>query len=114
MGKAEYYGLVPHIRIELSDFKISPREIRLRPGRAVILDITNSGPGKHDFTAPDFFEKAVINPADRRFVTNGKVKVAVGDTVAVNLVPAAGNYSMKCGHLFHATSGMSGGIHVTW
>ncbi len=99
-------------RVELANFDFAPKELHLRAGQPVTLVIANLASGGHDFSAPEFFAAARIEPADAALVTDGEVDVPGKSTRTVHLVPAAGTYKLTCTHTMHAMFGMKGTIVV--
>src|SRR6478735_84976 len=99
-------------RVELSNFDFAPHELHLRAGQPVALVLANIASGGHDFSAPEFFAAARIEPADAALVTEGEIDVPAKSTRTVHLVPAAGTYKLSCTHMMHAMFGMRGTIVV--
>lgn len=99
-------------RVELSNFDFVPREIHLHAGQATTLVLANLASGGHDFSAPDFFAAARVEPADAALVVDGEVDVPAKQTRTIHLVPAAGTYKLSCTHTMHAMFGMKGTIVV--
>ena len=100
------------VTVQLSNFSFTPNSIQLRAGAPTTLHLQNSAHGGHNFSAPKFFAAARIDPKSAAFVRNGAVEVPGGGAVNVTLVPAAGNYRLKCTHTLHSTFGMKGTILV--
>lgn len=75
-----------------------------------MLHFTNAGSGGHNFSAEGFFASALypsgVGP------DGGVVELRKGATADVSLVPASGQYQVKCSHFLHATMGMTGEIVV--
>ena len=106
-------GLEPaEQRVELSNFDFTPHEIHLHAGQAVTLVLANVASGGHDFSAPEFFAAARIEPGDAGLIDDGEIEVPAKSTRTVHLVPAAGTYKLACTHTFHAAFGMKGMIVV--
>ena len=103
---------LPEQRVELSNFDFAPREIHLRAGQAVTLVLANVASGGHDFSAPEFFAAARVEPGDVGLIDDGEIEVPGKSTRIVHLVPAAGTYKLTCTHTFHAAFGMKGTIVV--
>ena len=103
---------VSHVDVVLADFSYSPKTIRLNEGQKVTLRLINQGSGGHNFSAPEFFGKAQIDPASAPLIRKGKVEVKKGATVDLTLTPAAGQYKLKCTHFLHSGFGMKGRIVV--
>ena len=99
-------------RVTLSNFDFTPHELHLRAGQPVALVLANVASGGHDFSAPEFFAAARIEPADAALVSRGEVDVPGGATRTIHLVPAAGSYKLTCTHTMHAMFGMKGTIVV--
>lgn len=99
-------------RVELSSFDFTPRELHLRAGQPVALVLRNTASGGHDFSAPEFFAAAQVQPGDAALVVDGEVEVPARSTRTVHLIPAAGRYRLTCTHTLHALFGMKGTIVV--
>lgn len=101
------------VQVQLANYSFSPSTIVLDHGRPYVLRLVNVASGGHDFTAADFFAKAAMAPADRRWIQEGAVEVPSGQVREIRLTaPAAGSYKLKCTHSFHKLFGMSGKIVV--
>lgn len=102
------------IEIQLANYKYSPASIVLDHGQSYVLRLRNVAGGGHDFTAPDFFEAAKVDPEDQVWLTEGQVEVPSGliRDIRVTAPAAPGRYKIKCTHAFHAMFGMSGWIVV--
>jgi plastocyanin len=100
------------VTVALSSFKFAPQTIRLRAGQPVVLRLENVGSGGHDFSAPAFFRAASVRPQDAGKLTGGSVDVGGRESVDIALVPAAGQYPLRCTHAFHSMFGMKGSIIV--
>jgi plastocyanin len=99
------------VEVRLSSFDFTPSDIRLRAGQPVVLRLTNSGRGGHNFAAPQFFAAAQV-AAGRDLVRGGAIEVPSRQTVSVRLTPARGTYRLRCTHTLHSTFGMRGRIVV--
>lgn len=102
----------PKVDVVLADFSFTPRTIQLHAGQRIVLHLANQGSGGHNFSAPDFFAAASIDPASAALVKKGKVEVKKGAAVAIPLTPKAGRYTIKCTHFLHSGFGMKGEIIV--
>jgi plastocyanin len=100
------------VGVELSNFKFNPAAIQLSAGAPTTLHLQNASGGGHNFSAPEFFAAAKIDPRSAALVRRGTVEVPGHGAVDVSLVPAAGTYKLKCSHAFHSTFGMTGTITV--
>lgn len=100
------------VDVVLSDFDYSPKALQLQQGQAYRLHFVNQGSGGHNFSAPDFFASARLDPADAAAITKGKIEVPEGESRDVRLVPAAGSYKVRCAHFMHSAFGMKGSITV--
>lgn len=99
-------------RVEMSNFDFTPHEIHMRAGQAVTLVLANVASGGHDFSAPEFFAAARVDPADAAMIEDGEIEVPGKETRTVHLVPIAGTYRLTCTHTLHAAFGMKGIIVV--
>ena len=100
------------VAVTLSNFKFEPNAIQLRAGVPTVLHLVNNAGGGHNFTAPQFFAAAHLAAASQALVRNGTVEIPRHSAVDVELVPAAGQYPLKCSHTLHSTFGMKGTILV--
>ena len=96
----------------MTNFKFAPSQLELTANTPVVLQLRNDSGGGHSFTAPAFFAAARIDPTSARYVQAGKVEVPSHQTVAISLIPAAGQYPLKCSHTLHSAFGMTGTIVV--
>ncbi len=103
---------MPVVTVTLSSFQFDPKEVRLAAGKPVILRLSNTASGGHDFGAPEFFAAATIDPAGAARIKKGEVEVGAHQSIDISLVPAAGTYRLKCDHPLHAELGMTGQIVV--
>ena len=87
----------------------APQVLHLAAGRPVTLAFVNRAGKSHDFTARQFFRSARILSGR---ATGGEVELRGGQSARVTLIPAAGRYSVHCGHPFHKMLGMHGTIIV--
>ena len=105
-------GAVKRVEVILADFSFSPQTIRLRANEQVVLRLTNRGSGGHNFSSPEFFAKARLDPASAALARKGKVEVKKGASVDLTLIPIGGRYKLKCTHFLHGGFGMKGDIIV--
>ena len=99
-------------QVELSNFDFNPQEIHLHAGQPTALVLNNVASGGHDFSAPEFFAAARVEPGDAALIENGEIDVPAKSTRTVHLVPAAGSYKLTCTHTMHTMFGMKGTIVV--
>jgi uncharacterized cupredoxin-like copper-binding protein len=103
------------IDVTLVDFSFEPDRIVLEHGRPYLLRLANRGTAGHDFSAPAFFQEAVVGDgAVAAEAREGAVEVARGATVELHVMPKrAGTYPLECTHLLHADIfGMTGTVEV--
>jgi len=100
------------VAVQLSNFKFTPAAIHLKAAQPVTLHLQNASGSGHNFSAPQFFAAARIDPRSAAVVHNGTVEVKGHQSVDVSLTPAAGTYPLKCSHTLHAAFGMKGTIRV--
>ncbi len=100
------------VEVRLASFDYDPNAIRLRAGQPVVLRLVNESGRGHDFSAPQFFALAAVNPGDRARIRRGSVEVPKRETREIRLVPERGRYRLRCTHAFHSTLGMRGEILV--
>lgn len=100
------------VEVRLSSFDYDPNAVRLRAGQPVVLRLVNDSGRGHDFSAPQFFALARVNPGDRAHIRRGSVEVPKNETREIRLVPERGRYRLRCTHTFHAALGMRGEILV--
>ena len=100
------------VTVELANFSFSPSTLQLKGGAPTTLHLHNVSRGGHNFSAPEFFAAAKLDPKFAGLVRNGTVEVPGSRSVDIALVPAAGSYRVKCTHTLHSTFGMKGTILV--
>lgn len=100
------------VEIRLSNFDFTPNTIHLRAGQPVILRLSNTASGGHDFGASAFFAAAAVRPSDAGMIRNGRVEVRPRQSVDIALVPGPGAFRLRCDHPLHSTLGMNGEITV--
>jgi plastocyanin len=98
--------------VQMTNFKFAPSQIELTANAPVVLQLRNDAGGGHSFTAPAFFAAAHVDPASAKYIQAGRVEVPAHQTVTLSLVPAAGQYPLKCSHTLHSAFGMNGTIVV--
>lgn len=108
-GAAPAATAVPVETIGLASYHFTPDPISLAAGREITLKFVNSSTHGHDFTAPEFFAASRIVAGS---APDGRVDVDGGETKAVTLIPAAGEYRVHCGRPFHSALGMHAKIEV--
>ena len=101
------------VAVQLSSFKFAPSTIALRAGQPVTLHLQNASGSGHNFSAPQFFAAAKVDPSSAALIHNGTVELKGHQSVDISLVPAAGNYPLKCSHSLHSAFGMKGRITVS-
>ncbi|MCB2067101.1 MAG: cupredoxin domain-containing protein [Erythrobacter sp.] len=106
------YSRAQRVEVTLDNFSFAPADLHLQAGRPIALVVTNAASGGHNFTAPEFFAAAQIMPGHADLVASGQLSLSGGQSVTVNLIPAAGTYRLTCTHLGHAVLGMTGTITV--
>jgi plastocyanin len=99
------------VDVRLTSFDFTPAEIHLHAGQPVVLRLTNSSGGGHNFSAPQFFAAAQV-AGGQNAIHNGTIEVPSHQTVSVRLTPQRGNYRLRCTHTLHTTFGMRGRIIV--
>lgn len=102
-------ALAKAVEVKLSSFDFSPKVIHLQGGQPVTLHLVNTSSGGHNFSAPQFFSAGSVRSGP---VHNGTVEVPKHGSVDVTIVPARGNYRLRCTHTLHSTFGMTGSIVV--
>jgi len=101
------------VTVGLSDFEFTPDHLTLRAGQPVRLLLTNTGSGKHDFSAPAFFAAASFRVGGTPPVA-GKVSLAQNQKAEIDVVPITpGQYPLDCTEFLHDMLGMTGQITVT-
>lgn len=101
------------VPIELTNFKFAPADLHLKAAQPVTLHLENRSGSGHNFVAPQFFETAKVDPQSAALIRNGSIEVKAHQSVDVTVIPAAGNYRVKCTHPFHTAFGMKGTITVS-
>ena len=100
------------VTVTMSNFKFEPAALQLRAGVPTVLHLVNTAGGGHNFTAPQFFATGRVAPASQPLIHDGTVEVPKHSAVDVEVVPAAGQYPLKCSHTLHSSFGMKGTIIV--
>lgn len=108
----QVWAPAPAITVSMRSFAFGPRELRLRAGQPVRLHLENRSGARHNFSAPQFFASAALQPASAGLVRRGTVEVPARGAVDVTLSPAAGTYKLRCTHSLHSMLGMRGKIVV--
>jgi uncharacterized cupredoxin-like copper-binding protein len=98
--------------VDLANFSFTPNTVVLQAGVPTVLRLRNLSGGGHSFTAPQFFAASKVQPESAALVQNGRVEVPGHSSVDIDIIPAAGQYMLKCSHPLHATFGMKGMIEV--
>ena len=107
------------VRIEMSEFSFTPKDIVLEAGQPYILEVVNTGTVKHEFTAGDFFRSVATRKAETAesevkvpFFT--EIEVFAGKSAELYLIPLLpGTYELVCEIEGHLEAGMFGAITVT-
>jgi plastocyanin len=105
-------GQPPMVAIELSNFRFSPNAIQLRAGVPTVLRLHNASNGGHNFSAPEFFAAARLDPRTAAAVGGGTIEIPGRGVVTMTVVPTRGRYRLKCTHTLHSAFGMKGTIVV--
>jgi plastocyanin len=100
----------PVHQILLYSYGYTPSPIVLAAGKPVTLTFVNRAGKGHDFTAPKFFASSRILAGH---VERGEeVELGGGQSMSVTLIPAAGEFRVRCTKPFHTMLGMTGKIIV--
>jgi uncharacterized cupredoxin-like copper-binding protein len=98
--------------VDLANFSFRPGTVALQAGVPTVLRLRNVSGGGHSFTAAQFFAASRVQPESAALVRDGRVEVPAHSSVDVAVIPAAGQYALKCSHPLHASFGMKGAIVV--
>ncbi len=98
--------------VNLANFSFTPKTVTLQAGVPTVLRLRNLSGGGHSFSAPEFFAASRVQPESAALVQKGRVEVPANSSVDVDVIPAAGQYPLKCSHPLHAAFGMTGAIVV--
>ena len=98
--------------VDLANFSFTPNTVVLQAGVPTVLRLRNLSGGGHSFAAPQLFAASKVQPESAALVQNGRVEVPGHSSVDVDIIPAAGQYALRCSHPLHATFGMKGTIDV--
>ena len=101
----------PVVEVQLSSFDFTPAEVHLHAGQPVVLRLTNTSSGGHNFAAPEFFAAAAV-VGGQSAIHDGTIEVGSNQSVSVRLTPARGTYRLRCTHTMHTMFGMRGSIVV--
>jgi len=97
-------------QILLYSYGYTPSPIVLAAGKPVTLTFVNRAGKGHDFTAPKFFASSRILAGH---VARGEeIDLNAGQSASVTLIPAAGEYRVRCSRPFHTMLGMTDKIIV--
>ncbi|MEA3045309.1 MAG: hypothetical protein QOJ53_1575 [Sphingomonadales bacterium] len=99
------------VTVLLDSFDFTPRQLHLRAGQPIVLQLINQSGRRHNFSAPFFFSRAAIAPGQPR-ILSGEIEVPPNGRVEIRLTPARGTYELECTHSGHAMIGMEGMIRV--
>lgn len=100
----------PVQQILLYSYGYTPSPIVLAAGKPVTLTFVNRAGKGHDFSAPKFFASSRILAGH---VARGEeIDLGGGQSTSVTLIPAAGEYRVRCTRPFHTMLGMTGKIIV--
>jgi plastocyanin len=100
------------VAVQLSNFKFGPSAIHLKAAQPITIHLENASGSGHNFSAPQFFAAAKVEPRSAALIHNGTVELKGHQSVDLSLTPAAGSYPLKCSHSLHAAFGMKGKITV--
>lgn len=107
------------VKIEMAEFAFTPKDITLEAGTPYILEITNVGTVKHEFTAGDFFRSVATRKAETaesevKVPYFTEIEVMAGKTAELFVIPLVpGSYKLVCEIEGHLEAGMFGTITVT-
>ena len=76
----------PVFAVAMSDFEFTPPNPVFRQGQPVRLVVVNQGTGRHDFSAPTFFNSIAIRPGSAIPVKGG-ISLAAGEKAELDIVP---------------------------
>jgi len=100
----------PVQQIVLYSYGYTPSPIVLAAGKPVTLTFVNRAGKGHDFTAPKFFASSRILAG--HVARGAEVDLDGGRSASVTLIPAAGEYRVRCAKPFHTMLGMKDRIIV--
>jgi plastocyanin len=112
-ASAQDWSTAQSVRMELSSFKFTPADLRLKRGAPYNIHFFNSASGGHDFVAKEFFDEATIAPEDKSKLRNGGIDLEGGESVDIKLIAnRPGVYKSRCTHFMHSMMGMTGTVTV--
>lgn len=109
---------VETVTFKLGEFFFEPNEVTLEVGRTYVLEVSNSGTIKHEFTASDFYRSVALRKVqdatgEYKVPYLAEVEVFPGQQTDLYLIPTqAGEYKLVCEIEGHEESGMVGKITV--
>ena len=109
----------PKLRIDLGEMFFKPKDLAVKSGIPIVLEVINSGKITHEFTADEFFRSSSIRKiqsaqSEVRVPFFTEIEVLAGQTVKVFAIPViAGKFEMLCRLPGHREAGMEGTITVT-
>jgi uncharacterized cupredoxin-like copper-binding protein len=96
------------ITITMTSYAFAPSPMNFQHGVVYRLHLVNASGKGHDFSAPEFFNAAMIAPGNKSKIDDGSIDVDGGQSVDVELIPQTpGTYDVQCTHFMHAMLGMT-------
>jgi uncharacterized cupredoxin-like copper-binding protein len=118
-AKATWDAKAVTVKISLGEMFFKPKDVKLEAGKPYVLELTNTGKVKHEFTADKFFRasatrKVESDSSEVKAPFVKEIEVLAGKTVKYFVIPTLpGSYQMVCEIKGHRESGMEGTITVT-
>jgi uncharacterized cupredoxin-like copper-binding protein len=99
------------VEIRMIEYQFIPDRLTLRHGQPYRLHLVNAGKEGHDFTAPDFFQSAIVEHTGAFNDSRSSVFLQPQQTTDIYLVaPNAGLFAPRCAD--HDWAGMTATIVV--
>lgn len=106
-------------KIELKEMSFTPKDLTLEAGKPYVIELSNTGKVKHEFSASKFFRSAAVRKVETDasevkapFFT--EIEVLAGKTVKLFVIPVTtGSFETLCEIPGHLEAGMRGTINVT-
>ncbi|HEY7247813.1 MAG TPA: cupredoxin domain-containing protein [Xanthobacteraceae bacterium] len=99
------------VELRMTEYEFIPDHLTLRHGRPYRLHLVNAGKEGHDFTAPDFFQSAMVEDIGAFNETRSSVFLQPQQTADIYLIARnAGLFAPHCAD--HDWAGMTATIVV--
>lgn len=116
---AAKWDAAPKVQVVLGEMFFTPKNLTFEAGKPYVIELTNKGKVKHEFSAGKFFRSVATRKMENAgsevkvpFFT--EVEVKAGKSVELFVIPTVtGSFEMLCEIKGHREGGMEGTITVT-